>query len=307
MEQLILSIFSCTLFLQNTQLSVLLRLLWRDCLQVSASLAVTLSTAWRSASRVRWVTSSLDSEPGSVWSVLTRRQQLPEEQWTRQSAEVIHFDTLSELPFWLHPAPLHLSAARRQKHKTIPACERVFGNYIQLYHKFLFGNFIWLHMQVGYYVWKHINLKLTQCNTHRCQTSKTADVVFFFFLGISLHFNIWFCVVSAVLSCSALLSRSLLTHWSGALLPLSQRLLPARARPLLLPLLPVLWDNHRHWCSNHTAMFQWVSSHLESVSVPVKHGPFFAISNMNEYDFPPLFWGLSTIKHAGAKSNCCVF
>lgn len=79
-------------------ISVLLRLLWRDCLQVSASLAATLSTAWRSASRVRWVTSSPDSEPGSVWSVLTRLRQSPEEQWTRRSVEVIHFDTLSELP-----------------------------------------------------------------------------------------------------------------------------------------------------------------------------------------------------------------
>lgn len=35
-------------------------------------------------------------------------------------------------------------------------------------------------MQVGYYVWKHANLKLTQSGAHRCQTSKTADVVFFF-------------------------------------------------------------------------------------------------------------------------------
>lgn len=78
--------------------SVVLRLLRRDCLQVSASPAATLSTAWRSASRVRWVTSSPDSEPGSVWSVLTRRRRSPEEQWTRRSAEVIHRDTLSELP-----------------------------------------------------------------------------------------------------------------------------------------------------------------------------------------------------------------
>lgn len=77
---------------------MLLKLLWRDRLQVSASPAATLSTAWRSASLVRWVTSSLDSEPGSVWSVLTTHQQSPEELWMRRSAEVIHFDTLSELP-----------------------------------------------------------------------------------------------------------------------------------------------------------------------------------------------------------------
>lgn len=94
----LLKLYSKHFYFAKHPVSVSLRLLWRDCLQVSASLAATLSTAWRSASRVRWVTSSLDSEPGIVWSVLTRRQQSPEEQWTRRSAEVIHFDTLSELP-----------------------------------------------------------------------------------------------------------------------------------------------------------------------------------------------------------------
>lgn len=68
------------------------------CLQGNVSLVVTLWMDWRSASHALWVTSNLVLAPGSAWSVLTRPQQSPEEQWTRQSVEVMQFDSVGCTP-----------------------------------------------------------------------------------------------------------------------------------------------------------------------------------------------------------------
>lgn len=59
--------------------------------QDNASLALTPQMDWRSASRARWVTTSLLTQPGIVSSVPKRPQRSPEEQWTRLSAEVTRF------------------------------------------------------------------------------------------------------------------------------------------------------------------------------------------------------------------------
>lgn len=61
--------------------------------QGSVSLAVTLWMDWRSASLAHWATTSLVLVPGSVWSVLTRPPQSPEEQWMRQNVEVTQSDS----------------------------------------------------------------------------------------------------------------------------------------------------------------------------------------------------------------------
>lgn len=67
--------------------------------QDNASLALTPRMDWRSASRARWVTTSLVTQPGIVSSVPKRPRRSPEEQWTRRSAEVR----------WFIPSPKALS------------------------------------------------------------------------------------------------------------------------------------------------------------------------------------------------------
>lgn len=77
---------SCQLVILRVWIS-LRAMLFQD----NASLALTPPTDWRSASRARWVTTSLGTQPGIVWTVPKRPRRSPEEQWTRRSAEVTRF------------------------------------------------------------------------------------------------------------------------------------------------------------------------------------------------------------------------
>lgn len=74
--------------------------------------------------------------------------------------------------------------------------------------------------------------------------------------GSSEYFCVLCCFVFA--SFSTVSSWRIFSFWFNALSPLSEGLLSAWSRKILLPILSFLWNNNNYWCQIYNRLLKWV-------------------------------------------------